>query len=200
MTDKERMLMAIAQALASIQYSDTILLENTNFSETRLSSGDILIAVSSGVHEFTVSTFVRYEGSDVIVRELGGYKECKITNDWFNVLRGVRESPLYRTAFYKGDQYFFYEKVVKAFKKGDEYWHQLDRVEFPYDNTARIYVRVKWWASNRTDEENIASNGPKNGYRPFHFDMPFLKKTTITSILEQLIAHGYGKEAATHNS
>lgn len=200
MQDKERMLMVVIAALRQIASlrplpDDPIRLESTIISDDKLRPGDIVICMTSGIHEWTAAEFIEYisrERGEYLVRELGGERTCNIYNDSLAILKGVRESPYYGPLLLKGDQYLFYEKVKKAFKLGGHYWHKFDRVEFPEKYTARVYVRVKWWASNRSDEENIKDF--KHSYRPFSFYMHWTKKTPIKAILEEMIAYGYSKE------
>lgn len=206
LTDKERMLMTIISALnlyAPFDWdiSKGVYLDKHFFNqEEKMKPGDIVIAGTNlRMHEFTVGVFEQYVGRTdeheayYVIRELGSANTCNYYNESFSVLRGIRENPTFGPQLLEADQYAFHRKVEKSFRLGGEYWHKYDRVDFPEKHHATIYVRVKWWASNRTDEENIKDFN--HGYRPFHFDMHWTKKTPIKAILEEMKAHGYGKEA-----
>lgn len=211
LTAKERILMAIISALnlyAPFDWdiSKGIYLDKHFFNqEGKMQPGDIVIAATNvRVHEFTVGVLEQYVGATeeheayCVIRELGGTNTCNYYNEAFSVIRGIRENPTFGPQLLEPDQYAFYCKVEKACKKLGTYRHRLDRVDFR-KREAHIFIRVKWWASNRTDEENI-QDGLVGGYRPFDFWMTWKKKTTITSLIEELVARGYGKEAVHSES
>ncbi len=192
MKDKERMLMAIVSALQFANHEPGedghIYLD---FSKRKIQPGEIVISVSSGIHEWTAAIFVKYlESHYYLIRELGGTKTCRLYHDALSVLRNIRENPYYGPLLLEGDDYIFYRKTIAAFKRGRDSDHFLDKIEFPEKHTARIFVRVKWWGIAK---ENITPSTLT--YRPFSFEMHWTKKTTIQAILDALIEHGYGMKS-----
>lgn len=193
-TDKERILMGIICELRSgmpinamfdlarkggPSYGAWFDVEDDDHYE--IQPGTIVLARTSGVHPFTVGEFIEplprsYGGA--LVRELGGTRTCNISNDSFVPIKGVRAKYLL-----EGVQYKFREKVLKAFRRGDEYVYYFGGVDFIGGSSGReadIWIREKWGGTGvfRT--------------KPFACRMKFKAKTTIKAILEAMVEAGYG--------
>lgn len=123
-------------------------------------AGDVVWAVTSGrggVHDFTIARFVEpLPHSGALVRELGGVRTCRITNEMFYVLRGIRPESLF-----EGKEWRAYEQIRRCFALFDRTkgWNRYDcllsRVRFeaspPSGLFALVVVRPHAFVASRGD-------------------------------------------------
>jgi hypothetical protein len=184
MTDKERILMYLVSQLGKPIISRPPRVHAT-YEDPQI--GDLVICQSSGrlgVHPFTVGYVTRkFSNSHCWIREIGGEKECDISNELFVPIKGLND-PIYTDyEMLPGKQYRFYKKVTKAFKRGNEYWYRFYDIKFE-KNIAIITV------GRRGGE--ITYDGKRYETIPFNVIVRWNTKTTIKEILEELRKQGYG--------
>jgi hypothetical protein len=151
--------------------------------------GDLVICRTSwrhGAHPFAVGYVVEmYSRSDVLLRELGGRRLCRMSNEGFYAVRGMSER--HHFELLPGRWHRFYCKVIKAFQRGQSYSHLFDSVEFHDDGTATIWVREKW------DGRGKDENGQPTWSKPYPVTMRWNSRTTIKAILAAMREAGYGE-------
>jgi len=116
-----------------------------------IKKGDLVLAATSGVHEFTVGyvDMVLTE-SEMVIREIGSKKTCKIHNEQFYK---IPIELLSKYEILEGLQYAIYKKVLKAIYKVERLhyrnllnegapkrFHSLDF----RDNMCIVKLRRKW--------------------------------------------------------
>lgn len=196
MTNKERILMKIIQEL---RFSQTLApavgfrgydKENWIGSDGReyvhfgsyvqdkeLRVDDLVLCATSGMgnpHEFTVGFIHEIVGfGDCVIREIGTDRLCRISNEQFIPIKGLKDYQLWEK-----DKYEFSVKVHKAFAKGDEDWYRYGGLDFE-DDEAIIWIREKF-------------GGLTKPSKPFAAKMKWNKKTTIKAILGAMKEAGYG--------
>jgi hypothetical protein len=194
MTDKEQILIKIISQLSS-----TLLLENINggwnyderFEVKSLGTlvhfvpnyiqkpkeGDLVLCSTLEVCPFKIG-FVHQIINDyeMVIREIGTKNLCKVGNEEFKIIKGMHPIDLY-----DGENKRFYEKVIKAFKKGikENYLYRfggIDLFKENNENKARIWIR-----------EAHGLNSV-----PFSVEIKWNNKISIKTILDLLIKGGYG--------
>lgn len=128
MTDKERVLLTIIKSFYVKHILSSLeLFDKCKTSEIR--TGDLVLAMTSGVHDFTVGYVTKIDSeSEMSIREIGSNKICNIGNEQFykipfDIL--INENNLL-----EGNQYLIYEKVLKAFHKYGGYNNRFHSIEF----------------------------------------------------------------------
>lgn len=91
--------------------------------------GDVVRCASSitAPHGFTIGRVVEVASEhELLLREIGGKRLCRVSNEMFTILRGVRSM-----ALLEGRQRRYAQRVVQAFRKIDRFDAILLDVEFP---------------------------------------------------------------------
>ena len=196
MTDKERMLFKIIERLSTTQTLENPSERNnydkrfgkdSNLSlvhfepnyKTMPKKGDLVLCQTINICPFKVG-FVDtiFVDSEMIIREIGTNNTCRIHNENFEVIVGMRKEDLYDR-----HERVFYEKVVKAFYKNDSYLYvygDLDLYEEDGKKKAKISVRKKWM--DLAESETIP------------IEMEWNSRTSIKSIVKKMVDSGYGKD------
>lgn len=138
--------------------------------------GDLVVAESTREpNDFCIGFVHRYVGhAHYIIREIGSDRLCNYSNEAFTPVVGMDKSDLL-----EGGEYIFVEKVKKAFARKREYRYRYGGVEFPGNGNAVIWVR------------EVFGGAPRESV-PFSVKMKFNSKTTVKSILNNMIGCGYG--------
>lgn len=190
MNDKERILTTI---LDQFYYTQTLCFHSPKendfiksggdtyvhfgaYDDRKIKVGDLVMGKTGKVHDFKIG-FVHEILSkfEMVIREIGSNKLCNYSNESFTRIVGLKPSDLYE----KG-QYGFYQKVLKAFTRGNEYSYRYGGLEFLGDNIAKIWIR-----------EAFGGFGECKSC-PFSFKIEWNKRTTIKEILNLMIENGYG--------
>ncbi|BAO05231.1 hypothetical protein CF067_17550 [Clostridium sporogenes] len=141
-----------------------------NLSEINV--GDLVLAVTSGIHEFTIGYVVdKMNEADMVLREIGSKNTCKISNEMFYK---IDTSHLSKHILLEGEQYKLYLKTVKALNKFiDTSCNQYRFMEMEFEGSiATVYLRKKWHEYNK-------ETAPK-------FSFSYNTKTTQKSILKAI--------------
>ncbi|MHA1796117.1 MAG: hypothetical protein ACTSUK_08395, partial [Promethearchaeota archaeon] len=141
----------------------------------KIKEGMLVLCETSGLrypHDWKVG-FVEtiHSHNDMTIREIGTNRLCRIGNESFVPIIGMKPYQLYEK-----DEYSFSIKVNKAFKRADEYSHVFGGLEFLPDNEVIILVRRKW----------------SDTHKPYDIRMKWHKKITIKKILELMKEQGFG--------
>jgi hypothetical protein len=137
--------------------------------------GDLVMGDTGGINEWKLAFYVRNEGSgNHVVRDLNTGRLCNYGNEEFTPIVGLAPSQLFC-----GEQRQFYEKVLRAFAKGDEYMYPFGGLTFDAADEAVIWIREKWGGLGGTSV-------------PFSCRIKFNKRTSVKAILAALRAAGYG--------
>lgn len=140
MTDKERVLLHIISTyypkyLLGMYDTDKFDFFNRN---NKPDVGDLVLAVSSGIHDYTVGYVVsKKSDSEMVVREIGSKKTCNISNEMFYRIDRSRLSDVY---LLEGQQYKTYIKVSKAVSNVDGYIQRFHSIDFE-DNKCTVNLR-----------------------------------------------------------
>ena len=185
-TDKERILMTILKRLCSTQKlccrpngeekfrdGDSEYVHFGEYDDRRVKKGDLVLGQTGGVSDFTVG-FVEevYSDSHMLIREIGTDRTCNYSNEMF--VRIHIENEYIR----EKDEYQFYLKVLKAFRRGDKYRYRYGGINFLEDGMVEVWIRE-------------AFGGLRDSF-PFSMKMKWDKRTTIKEILQNMIDVGYG--------
>lgn len=194
MTDKERILLELVRELHSTMLLRCRLHKEdlvddigssgyyTHFAnycrDGEIRPGMMVLCMTSGrfyPHGWTVGFVERvYSSNDMMIREIGTDRLCRIGNERFVPIVGMKDYQLYEK-----EEYLFSVKVNKAFRRADDYLHYFDGLEFLPDNEVLISVREKW-------------GGPRHKSKPYTIRMKWCKSMTIKKILEIMQEQGYG--------
>lgn len=198
MTNKERVLMELVRELYSTQLHlqlrvpnrpdmwkifdnrEDVHFECSSFDKIQI--GDLVLCTSSGIHDWTVGfvhEIINPSWHELMVKEIGTNRLCKVGNEGFVPIRGMSEQQLWND-----DQYNFSIKVKKAFAKGGHYSYRFGGMSFVGDKVA-VYVREHFNGTLRL-------NGSGKMTIPFKIVLDWDKKMSIKKILELLVAGGYG--------
>jgi hypothetical protein len=134
MTDKERILTYLFRKF----YAQ----ENKSKNWHDIKVGDLVVAQTSGVHDWTVGYVVkviRAGGiihSGAAIREIGGNRVCNITNEEFYKVETNGEPMLL-----EGQEYKTYRKVVKAVNKLD-YFTAFHSIKFD-NRLCTVFLRER---------------------------------------------------------
>ena len=196
MNDKERILMQIIQGLRTaeslarpnlrgweagdVAYDDGYGGQYVHFApwvgDEELKPGELVMCQTGNISDWKIGFVVRrIEYGRCLIREIGSDRTCDYSNERFIPIRGL--SP---TELLEGDDYQFYLKVLKAFDRGDEFWHRFGGVDIT-GRHATILVRERYGGIKY-----------KSGTKPFPIEMDWTPKTTIKAILEAMREGGYG--------
>ena len=141
--------------------------------------GDLVLCETGSISDFKVGFVHQVVSFDrCIIREIGSNNLCDYGNEKFTPIVGMSEIDLL-----EGDKYEFYQKVLKAFRRGDEFWHRFGGLHFDGD-IAIIWIRERY-SGYLQDREK--------GTEPYPVKMQWTKSTTIKAILQSMIDAGYGK-------
>lgn len=187
MTDRERALITIIRQLYggniphwfnSAEKRKTPICGSLDagFDPTReAQKGDLVLCSSNCNHFAGVAIYVEpMEGYEkALLRSLGSDDLMEMENEKFIPIVGV---DLTRPEFYYGEQRGMYEKVLKAFNKGDEWAYKFGGLVFDNDKVA-INVRPHIFLGEKP---------------PITVAMDWSKKTTIKQILNAMVEAGYG--------
>ena len=202
MTDKERILTTIVQALHTTQilanpdrrtWSSEAYREHVfnaaagdppryyvhfaNWQKPK--AGDLVIGKTGSVSEWKIGWYVEPLHSGLggaIIREIGSNHTCRYSNEEFVPIVGLYESDLL-----EGEAYLFSIKVRKVFRKSGEHWHLYGGVDFAGDEST-IWVRERYGGVL----------GGKGESKPYSIKMRYDKHTTQKAILQALRDGGYG--------
>lgn len=187
MTDKERILMTILNRMhytqilclfgireAQFADGDNQYVHFGGYDDRPVQPGDLVLCNTTGIHDWKIGWVHEISGDIHTIREIGSDRLCNISNETFTRIAGLDPSDVL-----EGDEYSFREKVIKAFRRGDEYMYRFGGVDFLPDKVARVWVRE-------------AHGGFGRPSKPFSFEMRWNKKTTIAGILRAMIENGYG--------
>lgn len=193
MNDKERILMTILERLYLTQslclkgYEEKMFSDSMNgheyvhfgaYDDRPVQKGDLVMAQTGPVNDWKIAWVHQVVSSDTcVLREIGSNRLCTWSNERFCRIVGLHESLLL-----EGEEYLFERKVIKAFHKGDKYIYRFGGVDFLDNGIATIWIR----------EVFGGMLSDKKGTKPFSFDMKWSPKTSIKSILKNMIDNGYG--------
>ena len=160
------------------------------FHHSDLKRGDIVMCHTTAFyqHPWVIAEVEEVlTNSDVVLREIGSDNLFRMSNEGFIRILGL-DDRLTLT----GGKYRFWNKVIKAFRRGhrDHYFYRFHSVEFLSDKRARIWIRAHVWLS-RNDGSEV---------QPFSFEMDFNASTTIKVILAKMIEAGYGTHEWVYKS
>lgn len=101
---------------------------------------DLLVCATSGIHNYTVGFCHEvYNPHEIMIREIGTNKLCKIHNEMFYIIHG-----LYQQDLWEGIKYDFFRKVVRTISKYGDGWNLYHSLEFIDDQFANVHFREKW--------------------------------------------------------
>jgi hypothetical protein len=192
MNDKERILMSVIRGLRST----TGLVRNNLWGSENYKrdggdgyyvhfapwkdpqKGDLVLCEAMSIDDWSVG-FVHMviSNHECIIREIGSDRLCRVSNEGFSPIIGMSSIDLL-----EGAQYGFYQKVLKAFRKGDEFLYCFGGIDFDGED-AIIWVRERYGGIIRFRE---------HGSAPFSIRMRWSDKTTIKAILQAMRDGGYG--------
>ncbi len=193
LTDRERILMTIIDRLSgtfmlmrgSVSYfgpeayttpSLGTLVHFANYAEPK--PGDLVLAKTGHVSEWKIGWYVKKRlGSlgGAVIREIGSERLCNYDNESFVPIYGLDPITLL-----EGDKRAFYVKVVKAFRRGDEYVYRFGGIRFE-GQEACITIREVFGGA-------LAGGGSQ----PFDVRLVWNKRMSVKRILEAMRAGGYG--------
>lgn len=140
--------------------------------------GDLVMCLSNTDHEWGISYYVRAEGGEHLLREIGSERLCRMENESVARIVGLRPS---RT--WDGLRWEFHEKTVQACYRLDDYTHLFESMEFAEDSrSATVFIRRRFGS----ELHPYALEGIK-----------FKKGISIRAIERQLEAAGFGKKEFT---
>jgi hypothetical protein len=139
--------------------------------------GDLVIATSGGSSRWAVG-FVHEVHNDnhLMIREIGTDAVCDYSNESFTPVKNMAYTDLL-----EGERYKIYQKVLQAFRKGDEYLYCYGGVIVDEDT---ITVRIR--------ERYGGFGGDSN---PFSITIPWNKRTSVKTILMKMREGGYGTKS-----
>jgi hypothetical protein len=203
MTDRERILMNIAawlaceldnlqrlpavqQYMANPHSLSHIVMESNGWLNDKkpFVKGELVMCQSSArvqQNPFIIS-FVEENGcpndaNGLVLRAIGTDDLCNYENESFVRIKGIPERFLW-----EGDKQRFNEKLHKALRKLDTYFHRFRGLEFIEDGKANV-----WFG------EMFGGFDPAHPSKPYFIQLTYNKKTSIKNIIKQLEAGGFGK-------
>lgn len=194
LTDRERILTRLIDALALSQtlapagvrrWGDECFTGHDGYPYAHFAfwrepkAGDLVLARTGTVSEWKVAFYVEpLPGScgGAVVREIGTGRLCNYENEQFVPIVGLSDIDLL-----EGDKYLTYQKVLAAFRAGDEYLYRFGGIEFDGDEVV-IWIREAHGGFGKPSE-------------PFSVRMKWNKRTSIKEILAAMRAGGYGTKS-----
>lgn len=190
LSDRERILMYIVDQLSATlllapacrgyrkeDFTSPSLGEMCHFAHyDKPQPGDLVLAKTGGIGEFKIGWFVESRQGNfggAVIREIGSDLLCNYDNESFVPIRGLHKSMLY-----EGEQRAMYQKVLRAFRKGDEYLYRFGGLDF-YGEEIAITVREVF-------------GGLGGNSDPFDVRMKWNKRTSVKRILQTMREQGYG--------
>lgn len=188
MNDKERILMTILERMSMTQ---TLCLRGNQekqfqdkdgqyvhfgcYDDRKVQAGDLVMAFTGPVSDWKIAWVDQViSDNECVLREIGSHRLCRWSNEQFKRIVGLDSSLLL-----EGDQYQFQIKVMRVFRKEDQYWYRFGGIDFLPNQIARIWIRE-------------AFGGIRNPSKPFSFEMPWNKRISLKKITEAMYANGYG--------
>lgn len=190
LTDRERILTRIIDALSTAQllapggrrYEESAFTGHDGHVYAHFAywrepkAGELVLAKTGGISEWKIGFYVEklsdaYGGA--VIREIGGNLLCNYSNESFVPIVG-----LHKTDLLEGDQYLTYQKVLAAFRRGDEYCYRFGGVDFE-GSEMLVWIREVFGGMGRDST-------------PFSVRMKWDKRSTIKQILDAMRAGGYG--------
>lgn len=182
-TDRERILLAIIWHLSHTQTtlnrsrSSAAFGDHVHFApwdEPR--PGDLVLASCGRFHEYTIGYYVEplpgpFGGA--VIREIGTGNLCDYSNESFKPIRNL--PPL---VLLEGAERAFYNKVLAAFRSGDEYCYRFGGIKF---DGSRVEITIR---------EAFGGMGGRS--TPFSFCMDWNQRTSVKAILSAMRLAGYG--------
>lgn len=181
--DRERILSTVVRGLLSTQifhrgdgYHSATYTGSTGMTDVHFAldqtpvKGDLVIANSTiWPNPWSIGWFEsKDENGNYVIREIGTGMLCNYSNETFVPIRGLSNIDLL-----EGEQYRFYQKVLKVFSTAYEYNYRFGGIKFTDDEVA-VTIRAAWG-------EGV----------PFDIVMPF-KKMGVATILKLMRKDGYG--------
>jgi len=187
MNDKERILTTIIRGLYFTFGLDSVNRDLTGYVSFEHNGfngmpkvGDLVMCKTSGIHDFTVGfveEVIDTAWHGCVIREIGTNRVCKIGNESFATIKGLSSMELL-----EDKEYRFYFKVLKAFRRLDDFVHKFGYIEFPGKNIVKIWVRERYGGML-----TIPSG-------PYKIEFKYTMKMSIKKIAETMVEHGFGKE------
>lgn len=183
MTDKERILTNIILRLKSdiahiggmhdeAMHGDYVHFACCGADKPKI--GELVIAETTPwVHDYTIGFLTEIHSDMCVIREIGSERLCNYSNESFRAIRGLQN-----TETLEGRQYEFYQKVLQAFSKGDEYLYRFGGISFD-GPVCRVMVR-----------EVFGGHGGVS--IPFAIDIPWRGRRSVKKILQAMRDGGYG--------
>lgn len=196
LSDRERILTRLVTALASSQllrrpaapyygegsYDSGTLGTLVHFAYWRAPKpGDLVLAKTGGVSRWSVGYYVESLPSSLggaLIREIGTGRTCRYENEEFVPVVGLSQTDLL-----EGDQYQFYLKVLRVWRRDDRgYMQPFGGIAFGGDGMVTLTVRARYGG---------VLYG-KRGAKPYSITMPWTRHTTQKAIVAALVAGGWG--------
>lgn len=115
MTDKERILTHIVKSFYPIYLLGIIGHKAemfSNYSEENIQTGDLVISMTSGIHDFTIGYVVKkINNYELTIRKIGSSETYNIENEQFYK---IDISNINKNELLEGAQYIVYKKVQEA--------------------------------------------------------------------------------------
>jgi hypothetical protein len=191
LTDRERILMSVVQALSLSQslapvsrtrWGDEAFTGHDGYVYAHFATwrkpqaGDLVLARTGSMSEWKIAFYVEPLPSQLggaVVREIGTDRLCNYENEEFVPIVGLPPTELL-----DGDKRRLYDKVIAAFRRGDEYMYLFGGIEFDRDDVV-VSVRERWGGLNGKS-------------KPFPVRFTWDPRMSIKAILAALRAGGYG--------
>lgn len=142
--------------------------------------GELVIGSTGRIDQWKIGFYEenRGEGNHVI-RDICTGELCNYGNESFNAIVGLSHTDLLT-----GTKREFYQKVLEAFRRGDEYCYRFGGLSVR-DQTATITVREVF-------------GGMGSPSTPFDIELHWKPRTSVKAILAAMVAGGYGTREFSH--
>ena len=198
MTDKERILMNLVGDLISAQIMrfitdgqnerhgplDYDLKIKSGLRKDHIKKGDLVYCTTSGrfnAHPWVVAwveEVTNPNGGELLLREIGSNRLCKMGNEGFYVLDFSARPVQY---YLEGERHKLYHKIRKAFERHGDYSHVFGGMAFDDENSI-VTVTVRQRHGFDTVPYDIQLKLPKWG-----------KRVSIKKLAEMMEAEGWNK-------
>lgn len=147
----------------------------------KLKVGMLVVCQTSGIHDWTVA-FVEEVfatgayGPDVMLREIGSNRLCRMGNESYYSIHGLSESDLF-----EGEKRKFFHLVVRTIGRLGDDWRRYGGLEFVDDKMCRVMIREKFGGmSNEFDSV------------PFSIEIRWNRsRLSMRQLMKELEAGGY---------